>query len=243
MSEIDKYKVPKNVVKIPDGDTGYNMVKKGYNRFIWTWNDAPKNEDDDYNEADATPTKMKYLKEQEETEEQVPGGLSSGLSVEEVAEVHDVTVEEIEDQLAKGTKVETEHTPNMALAAEIALDHLMEDPKYYDHLLDMEKDVESGKSSCNCAEECECDTEDNKVDVEESKIGDGIWNDVSTQEISGMGAGAPMPSGTQGIVGYKSGPLSKNLTLPTQWVADPDDVKKAGREMKNMKTFNDFFKQ
>jgi len=242
MSEIDKYKVPKNVVKIPDGDTGYNMIKKSYNRFIWTWNDAPKNEDDDYKEVDATPTKMKYLKEQEETEE-IPGGLSSGLSVEEIAEEHDVSVEEIEDQLAKGIKVETEHTPNTALAAEIAMDHLMEDPKYYDHLTDMENVVKTGEKICGCDGDCECPVEDNKEEVEEAKVGDGIWNDISTQEISGMGIGAPMPSGTQGTVGYKSGPLSKNVTLPSQWIADPDDAKKAAREMKNMKTFKDFFKQ
>lgn len=37
-SETSEYKVPNNAVKVPDGDTGFALVKKNYNRFIWTWN-------------------------------------------------------------------------------------------------------------------------------------------------------------------------------------------------------------
>lgn len=40
--------------------------------------------------------------------------------------------------LAKGVKVEMEHTDDEATAREIAKDHLTEDPKYYDKLADME---------------------------------------------------------------------------------------------------------
>lgn len=43
------------------------------------------------------------------------------------------------DQLRKGIKVEMEHTADRAVAKEIAQDHLAEDPKYYDHLKEMEK--------------------------------------------------------------------------------------------------------
>lgn len=42
-------------------------------------------------------------------------------------------------QLAKGIKVEQEHTEDMALAREIALDHLAEFPDYYDRLKKAEK--------------------------------------------------------------------------------------------------------
>lgn len=42
-------------------------------------------------------------------------------------------------QLAKGIKVETEHTKDLALAREIALDHLGEYVDYYDRLEKMEK--------------------------------------------------------------------------------------------------------
>lgn len=41
-------------------------------------------------------------------------------------------------QLAKGIKVEMEHVNDRNLAQEIAMDHLMEDSKYYDHLVEME---------------------------------------------------------------------------------------------------------
>jgi len=42
------------------------------------------------------------------------------------------------DQIAKGVKVEREHTNKPALAKEIAKDHLTEDKKYYTHLKEME---------------------------------------------------------------------------------------------------------
>ena len=38
------------------------------------------------------------------------------------------------EQVAKGVKVEMEHTDDPAIAREIAHDHLTEDPKYYDKL-------------------------------------------------------------------------------------------------------------
>lgn len=41
-------------------------------------------------------------------------------------------------QLRKGIKIEMEHTNDENIAREIAQDHLTEDPKYYDHLEEME---------------------------------------------------------------------------------------------------------
>lgn len=43
------------------------------------------------------------------------------------------------DQLKKGIKHELEHTTNPAIAREIAMDHLAEDPKYYDKLQAIEE--------------------------------------------------------------------------------------------------------
>lgn len=43
------------------------------------------------------------------------------------------------EQLAKGIKVEMEHTDDPAVAREITLDHLTEDPRYYDKLETIEK--------------------------------------------------------------------------------------------------------
>lgn len=48
-------------------------------------------------------------------------------------------------QLRTGAKHELEHTKSMKRAMKIAEDHLREDPKYYTHLLRMEKLVKSGK--------------------------------------------------------------------------------------------------
>ena len=42
-----------------------------------------------------------------------------------------VTVAEIKKELARGIKVEHEHTKNKLVAEKIALDHLNEDLKYY----------------------------------------------------------------------------------------------------------------
>ena len=75
----------------------------------------------------------------------IPGGLSAGYNVKEIAAKHGVPVEDIEDQLERGTKTELkEHTKKGKehIAREIALDHLMESPTYYDFLSRMEKQME-----------------------------------------------------------------------------------------------------
>lgn len=47
-----------------------------------------------------------------------------------------------QQQLAKGTKVEMEHTNDPKKAREIAGDHLVETPDYYDRLHEMEEEFE-----------------------------------------------------------------------------------------------------
>lgn len=60
-------------------------------------------------------------------------------SVEDIANKHNVSVEQIEAQLAKGIEVETEHTSSRDVAREIALDHLNELADYYDRLEKVEQ--------------------------------------------------------------------------------------------------------
>lgn len=60
-------------------------------------------------------------------------------TVEQLANKHGVPVAQIKSQLAKGIKVELEHTSHRSVAHEIALDHLGEDPNYYDKLEKVEK--------------------------------------------------------------------------------------------------------
>jgi Protein of unknown function (DUF5661) len=61
------------------------------------------------------------------------------LTAEQVAKKHGVSIDHVNQQLVHGIKHEHEHTSNTALAREIALDHLGEDPNYYTKLNQVEK--------------------------------------------------------------------------------------------------------
>lgn len=52
---------------------------------------------------------------------------------------HNVSYDRLIKQLGKGIAVEKEHTDDIAMAREIALDHLNEYPDYYDRLEKVEK--------------------------------------------------------------------------------------------------------
>ena len=53
------------------------------------------------------------------------------LNVDDLARKHRVSKDYLLDQLMKGIGIESEHTNNFDIAAEIALDHLGENPNYY----------------------------------------------------------------------------------------------------------------
>jgi len=61
------------------------------------------------------------------------------LSVSALAKKHNVDTDYIEKQLEHGIKVEHEHTSKLAVARQIALAHLGEDPDYYKKLKKVEK--------------------------------------------------------------------------------------------------------
>jgi len=77
--------------------------------------------------------------------EKIPGGLGSKLTGtmeekhQQIADEHGVHVEEINVELKKGIEVEMEHTTDEEMAHEIAMDHLLEDPKYYTNLSKIEE--------------------------------------------------------------------------------------------------------
>jgi hypothetical protein len=56
--------------------------------------------------------------------ERIPGGLAKGMSPKDFEPA----------ALRKGIRVELEHTDDWRVAEEIAMDHLVEDPRYYDKL-------------------------------------------------------------------------------------------------------------
>lgn len=74
--------------------------------------------------------------------EYIPGGKSEGMDCEAIAKKHGVPVSDIESQRKKGIAIEHEHTQDDNVAGEIAKDHLVEHPYYYDFLEDMEKEME-----------------------------------------------------------------------------------------------------
>lgn len=79
-------------------------------------------------------------------EDKIPGGLADNKTPEDIAEKHKVSLEFIFEQIAKGIKVEMEHTDDESLAKEIAMDHLWEIPDYYDKLDVIENpEIEEGK--------------------------------------------------------------------------------------------------
>ena len=80
-----------------------------------------------------------------EKKDLVPGGHGDKLkgSMEDqhkqLAKMHNVSVQDIDAQVQKGAKVEMEHTDDEAIAHEIAMEHVYEDPKYYDKLSKIEE--------------------------------------------------------------------------------------------------------
>ena len=67
------------------------------------------------------------------------GGKSEGMTLSQVAKLHNMNAEQLKPQLNKGIKHELEHTRNLKEARRIALDHLVEFPDYYDRLDKIEK--------------------------------------------------------------------------------------------------------
>lgn len=72
--------------------------------------------------------------------EKLKGGLADNKSLEDIANKHNVGVEDLKTQWNMGLDVEKEHTDDNIKADEIVKDHLWEDPKYYTKLKKMEKE-------------------------------------------------------------------------------------------------------
>lgn len=74
-------------------------------------------------------------------EDNIPGGLAKGMSVKDLANRHGVSSADIQYALDNGIQVELEHTTSKDIAREIAMDHLYEDPKYYEKLATIEENI------------------------------------------------------------------------------------------------------
>lgn len=73
---------------------------------------------------------------------ELDGGYADKMTVKQIAEKHDVSEEQILDQVNVGKGVELEHTDSEEKAIEIAMDHLYENPNYYTDLAEMEANAE-----------------------------------------------------------------------------------------------------
>ena len=83
---------------------------------------------------------MNHIKSYQQFQEQnITGGLSAGMTIDAIAKHHGVEMDELKPEYDKGIKVEMEHTKDPEIAAEIARDHLYEDPKYYTKLATIEE--------------------------------------------------------------------------------------------------------
>ena len=71
--------------------------------------------------------------------EYIPGGMSEGMTIEDIAKKHKVESSVIKKQIKIGIPIEHEHSPDVKVATEICKDHLTETPYYYDYLEEMEK--------------------------------------------------------------------------------------------------------
>jgi hypothetical protein len=84
-------------------------------------------------------------------EDKIPGGLAKGKTIIDLAKKYDekgyydpkqYAKEYIKPKLMKGIKVEMEHTTDVRIATEIAMDHLWEDINYYEKLASIENKIE-----------------------------------------------------------------------------------------------------
>ena len=67
-------------------------------------------------------------------------GLSYGMRLEDIARKHNVKIEDLQKELDMGIEVEKEHDENLEIRKTIAMDHLVENPKYYTQLRAIHKD-------------------------------------------------------------------------------------------------------
>jgi hypothetical protein len=144
ISELSKNDIHvKEIMKFYD--KGTYSTKKAVSIFVSGKTNASRNQilddlgDMGYNDAWEVMDHFKLKIESVNEADVVPGGLAKGLTLNDIAEKHGVSVDMMVAEFKKGIAVEMEHTTDREVAKEITLDHLFEDPKYYDKLKKMEE--------------------------------------------------------------------------------------------------------
>lgn len=81
-------------------------------------------------------------KQDDNVDEKLDGGKGDNLTIEQLAEKHNVSVDTLEIELEKAIEIELEHTDDREVAKEIAMDHLSEQADYYEKLEKVENSDE-----------------------------------------------------------------------------------------------------
>ena len=91
---------------------------------------------------DSMEERRRFNESINEGEDNIPGGLAKGMTLNDIAEKHGVSVDMLIGEFKKGIQTEMEHTTDREMAKEITLDHLFEDPQYYTKLSSVEEYVD-----------------------------------------------------------------------------------------------------
>lgn len=108
-------------------------------------------DEDDKKKYDISKSNYQKFKMAPINEDEIKGGKADGMDIEEVAEMHGMSVDDMYDEFSKGVQHEMEHTSEPRVAIEIALDHLYEDPEYYTKLEGMEMGGEATEATTSAS--------------------------------------------------------------------------------------------
>ena len=91
------------------------------------------------------------------------GGVAKGMSLSDIANKHGLSIQYMRPEFELGTKHEFEHINDKSVAERIALDHLLENPRYYTMLEQMESDAKKNRKKIELPTELKAGATNNKM--------------------------------------------------------------------------------
>ena len=174
-------------------------------------------------------------------EDNIPGGLAKGKTLIDLAKKWDskgyydpkqFAAKYVKPQLMKGIKVEMEHTTDVRIATEIAMDHLWEDLKYYDKLASIEGDsitetsgngafYNDGNATTGTMWNAGWDDYDNEGYYLDNLEGWDFFDDVPSEREKKSAIDQKLPIDSQKDVVDKYNRIKKyNLTTPSDFLKE-----------------------
>lgn len=127
--------------KKKDGKKGKGISKKDAKDYASTKHKGlPEKVKESFND---------FLNEEIEKEELLKGGEAQGMTIEDIAELHNFDIQKLKKYLQVGVQIEREHSKHKWVQTRITLDHLKEHPLYYHNTLglpEMERRLEELES-------------------------------------------------------------------------------------------------